>query len=189
MMNSEFIDKLKSGDEAAFRQCVTTYQEKVRNTCFHFVQHAMDAEDIAQEVFVEVFDSIKKFREDAQLSTWIYRIAVNKSLDFIRRKNRKKRFARVISLFGQDENPINIPAVGNPQQNMETNERRKLLHWAVSRLPENQQTAITLSKFEELSNREVAEIMGLSLSATEALLHRAKKNLHKKLFHYFEKKI
>lgn len=188
-MNNDLLAKLKSGDEAAFRQCVEIHQEKVRNTCFHFLKDAEDAEDVAQEVFIEVYRSIRRFREDAQLSTWIYRIAVNKSLDLLRRKKRKKRFARIISIFGTSPDPaeIKIPAQGNPHHDLEENERRELLQRAIQRLPENQQTAITLSKYDGFSNREVAGIMDLSLSAVEALIHRAKNNLHKELYRFFSK--
>lgn len=178
----------QSGD---FRTIVETHQEKVRNTCFRFVKNAEDAEDVAQEVFLQVFESQSHFRGEAELSTWIYRIAVNKSLDFIRRKKRKKRFAQLTSLFGVGEKDevLDIPVPENPQKELEGKERKQILDWAVNTLAENQKAAITLSKYEEFSNKEIADIMEMSVSAVEALIHRAKKNLHKQLYKYYEKHI
>ncbi|MBD3289489.1 sigma-70 family RNA polymerase sigma factor [candidate division KSB1 bacterium] len=172
-----------------FKSIVQAHQEKVRNTCFRFVKNPEDADDVAQEVFIQVYESLSRFRSEAELSTWIYRIAVNKSLDFIRRKKRKKRFARLVSLFGFEEGKedIELPVPGNPQSDLESRERKHILDWAIDRLPENQRTAITLSKIEGFSNKEIAKIMNLSLSAVEGLIHRAKKNLHDKLYKFYEK--
>ena len=174
-----------------FREIVESFQEKVRSTCFRFVNNPEDANDIAQEVFVQVFESMSHFREDAKLSTWIYQIAVNKSIDFIRKKKRKKRFAQLTSIFksGEEGEIIEIPSYDNPEKKLEDKEKSELLDWAISKLPENQKTAIILSRYEGFGNKEITKIMGLSLSSVESLLHRAKKNLHKQLHEYFGKKI
>ncbi len=172
-----------------FRTIVEDHQEKVRNLCFRYVNNSEDADDVAQEVFIQVYESLGHFREQAELSTWIYRIAVNKSLDFIRRKKRKKRFAQLTSLFGSgsEKEEIVLPTGGNPHGELEESERKQILNHAVGRRPNNQKTAITLSKYEGFSNKDIAAIMDLSLSAVEALVHRAKKNLHKQLYDYFDK--
>ena len=172
-----------------FRSIVEKLQERVRNTCFRYVNNIDDADDITQEVFVQVYESMSNFREESQISTWVYRIAVNKSLDFLRRKKRKKRFGKMVSIFktSDDEEYIEIPSVGNPNQELEDKERKEILNWAVSKLPETQQTVIVLSKFQGLSNKEIAKIMDSSLSSVESLMHRAKKNLQKYLYNYYEK--
>lgn len=173
-----------------FQSLVENLQEKVRNTCFRYVNNVEDADDIAQEVFIQVFESMSQFREEAQLSTWVYRIAVNKSLDFLRSRKREKRFGQLISLFksnGEDEEIIEIPSYETPAQELEDKERKGILDWAISKLPENQRTAIILSKYEGFSNKEIVKIMDLSLSSVEALIFRAKKNLKKQLKYYYEK--
>lgn len=173
-----------------FQSIVENLQEKVRNTCFKYVNNIEDADDIAQEVFIQVYESMGHFREESQLSTWVYRIAVNKSLDFLRSKKRKKRFGQLTSLFrstGEEEEIIEIPTFDTPQQKLEDKERKEILDWALSKLPDNQKTAIILSKYEGFSNKEITEIMDMSLSAVEALMHRAKKNLQTQLKDYFEK--
>jgi len=174
-----------------FRELVENLQEKVRNTCFRFVRNTEDADDITQEVFVQVYESMSNFRKESQLSTWVYRIAVNKSLDYIRKKKRKKRIGQLISIFksGVDEEIIEIPSYGTPQQELENKERKQTLDWAISKLPDNQKTAIVLSKLQRFSNKEIVKIMELSLSSVESLIHRAKKNLKKYLYDYYEKNI
>ncbi len=173
-----------------FQSIVENLQEKVRNTCFRYVNNVEDADDIAQEVFIQVYESMSHFREESQISTWIYRITVNKSLDFLRSKKRKKRFGQLTSLFRSTEEGeefVEIPSYGTPEQELEDKERKEVLDWALSKLPDNQKTAIILSKYEGFSNKEITEIMDMSLSAVEALMHRAKKNLQKQLKDYFEK--
>ncbi|RMG38762.1 MAG: RNA polymerase sigma factor, partial [Methanobacteriota archaeon] len=172
---------------ADFRSIVEAHQEKVRNTVYRFVKNPQDADDLAQEVFIQVYESMHHFRREAELSTWIYRIAVNKAIDFLRKKKRKKRLAQVTSLFGfgEEQEEIIPGSEKDPHQNMEDLQRREVLHSALERLPENQQTAIVLSKFEGFSNREIAGIMELSVSAVESLIHRAKNNLHRMLYEYY----
>ncbi|MFT6699957.1 MAG: RNA polymerase sigma factor (sigma-70 family), partial [Porticoccaceae bacterium] len=89
----EFINQLRQGKQAAFGKLIEVYQQKVFSTCISFVPNNEDAEDIAQEVFLEVFKSVSNFKGEAKLSTWIFRIATNKCLEFIRKKQAKKRFA------------------------------------------------------------------------------------------------
>jgi len=84
------VEQLKRGDEDAFKVIVTTWQDMVYNTALGILQSAEDAEDVAQEVFVQVYESIHTFKGESKLSTWLYRITTSKALDHIRRKKRKK---------------------------------------------------------------------------------------------------
>jgi RNA polymerase sigma-70 factor (ECF subfamily) len=189
MEDTELIRAVKAGETGAFQSLVEQYQDRVINTCYGFVRDREDAKDIAQEVFIEIYQSLEKFREDAKLSTWIYRISVTKSLDFLRRKNRKKRMGQFKKLFNVDDiaERIEQPSGNNPDKNMEARERAQILQQAMDRLPENQKIAITLSKYEGFSNKEISEIMNTSVSSVESLIHRAKVNLKKKLYRYYDK--
>ncbi|MCP4215616.1 MAG: RNA polymerase sigma factor, partial [bacterium] len=187
---SELIGRLKASDPAAFKFLVETFQDRIINTCYRFLYHREDAEDIAQEVFIEVYRSVGAFREQSKLSTWLYRIAVTKSIDFIRKKKRKKRFALIKSMFALQEEGKEIPDLdGNPLDNLQDEERMGILQEAVNGLPENQRIAFTLSKCEGFGNKEIAGIIGTSLSSVESLMHRAKANLRKKLHVYFENEL
>jgi RNA polymerase sigma-70 factor (ECF subfamily) len=172
----------------SFQDIFKSHQEKVLNLCYRFVHNRQDAKDVSQEVFVQVYQSLDRFRGDAQMSTWIYRIAVSKSLDFLRKKKRKKRFAVVKRLFNEsnDQQEIDVPDSNTPLSDLEKKDRDNILRWAVDALPENQRIAISLHKYEAFSYQQVADIMNVSLSAVESLIHRAKKNLQKKLYNYYD---
>lgn len=182
MEEKELIELLKMKDENSFKFLINKYQKLVINACYKFVQNRNDAEDIAQDVFIEVLFSIKSFKSESKLSTWLYRIAVNKSLDFIKMKNRKKRFAFLNPFLNVDnEEVIQIESNETPQTILEQKENKKLILEAISRLPENQKAAIILAKMEGLSYLEIAEILKTSTSAVDSLIQRAKQNLKKYL--------
>ncbi len=184
---SSFIEALQRQEPRAFERLVNEYKDQMVNTCYGFLQNTEDAEDVAQEVFMEVFKSIHKFRAEAKLSTWMYRIAVNKSLNLIKKKKRKQWIGSLQNFFGGEEVAKQVPdnQQVSPQQQIEQAERRKVLQQAIEQLPNSQKIAFTLHKYEDLSYKEIAEVMDTSLSAVESLLHRAKKNLQKKLHHYY----
>ena len=173
--------------EESFRSLVAEHQEMVINTCYRFVFNREDAEDLAQDVFIEVFRSLEQFREEAKLSTWIYRIAVTKSLDHLRRLKRKKRFSSLKRVIGIEDpsSDIAAPHSDNPLEALAGNEQADILQNALWTLPDSQKTAFLLSKQEGFSNQEIADILKTSVSAVESLVHRAKKNLHDKLFAYY----
>ena len=191
MTEWELIEQLKLKDERAFKTIVDTWQDMVYNTVLGIVQNAEDAEDVSQEVFIQVYESIKNFKGESKFSTWIYRIAVTKSLDLLRRKKRKKRFAFIQSLFGKNDELINDPPdFYHPGVVAENKENAAVLFKAIAALPENQQTAFVLSKIEGLSYIEVSEVMQMTEASVDSLLHRAKTNLRKKLGeHYRDSKI
>ena len=188
MEENKLIQKVKSGDQQAFRVLVETHQQRVYNTCIGFLHHEADSEDVAQEVFIEVHKNIGLFKGDSKLSTWIYRIAVNKSLDFMRKKKRKKRwgFFQAVLGFDQIPEPVETSKGMLPGIATEDQDRGKSLFQAIDSLSENQRIAFTLHKLEGLSYQEITEIMGLSLSSVESLMFRAKKNLRKKLENYYK---
>lgn len=186
MDEQELIHRLREGDETAFRYVVDTWKDMVYNTALGIVQNESDAEDVAQDVFVQVFESIGSFKGASKFSTWLYRITVTKSLDHIRRKKRKKRFAFVQSLFGENEEERHQPAdFVHPGVQLDNKERSSALFKAIDQLPENQKVAFILHKLEGLSYQEIAAILQTSLSSVESLMHRAKGNLRKLLEDYY----
>jgi RNA polymerase sigma-70 factor (ECF subfamily) len=190
MTDRELIFEIRKGNQQAFRMFVEKNQLTVVKTCNGFIHNLNDAEDVAQEVFLEVYRSIHTFREEARLSTWLYRIAVNKSLNHLRKYKLKKNLESIESLFSTSTNMINEIRDNNtlpPDDRIEQNERAQILHKAIDSLSTNQRISFILNKYEDLSYKEIAEIMNTSLSAVESLIHRAKINLQKKLFNYYKK--
>lgn len=186
MQESHIIDKLKQRDQEAFKWLVDSYQTKVINLANAYLHSLQEAEDIAQDVFIEIFDSVHKFRSESTISTWIYRITVNKSL------NRRKRLMR-LSFFGigaffnensQSEITPLAPESNSPDHGIHNEEDKKALHQAINRLPAQQKTAFLLNKYELLSYKEIAEVMNTSMSAVESLLFRAKSNMRRHLSSY-----
>ena len=181
------VEKLKQGDETAFKTIVETWQKMVYNTALGIVQNAEDAEDIAQETFVQVYQSIGSFKGESKFSTWLYRITIAKALDHERKKKRKKRFAFVKSIFGEESQiVVNPPDFHHPGVVLDKKENAAVLFRAIAELPENQRIAFTLHKVDGLSYQEVSEIMNTSVSSVESLMHRAKTNLRKRLEVYYK---
>jgi RNA polymerase sigma-70 factor (ECF subfamily) len=179
-------------DHRAFATLVDRYQKMVVNTCRGFVNSYADAEDLAQDVFIELYESLPEFRHEAKLSTWIYRIAVNKSLNFIRKKKRENIFSSFGLLFEKSEKQqavefISPNSYDEADRPLVTEELHKVLKNAINKLPKNQKIAFILSKYQDLSYKEVAEVMDVSLSSVESLLFRAKVNLQEILSGYYKK--
>ena len=158
------------------------FKKLVFNLALQYTNNVQDAEEVTQDVFVKVFDKLSGFRQDAALKTWIYRITVNQSLDSIKSKKRQKR-SFIFSLFGDAKIPIEnqFPDFNHPGLSIENEEELKNLMIKIYQLPESQKTVIILLKIEDLSQKEVAEIMKLSEGAVESLFQRAKTSLKKLL--------
>jgi RNA polymerase sigma factor (sigma-70 family) len=185
----ELIVQLQQGSESAFRKLVDEYEGMVYNTAIGIVQNEEDADDVTQEVFIQVYQSIHSFKGESKLSTWLYRIAVTKALDHEKRKKRKKRFAFLESLFGHAKEEIIHPAdFQHPGIVLENKEKAGELFNALKQLPDNQRIAFTLHKLEGISYQEIADIMEITLSAVESLMGRAKNNLQKILRTYYLQK-
>jgi RNA polymerase sigma-70 factor, ECF subfamily len=152
----------------------------VFNVCYRMCDSREEAEDVTQDVFIKAFQSIAKFRGDAKLSTWLYRIAVNTCL---KNQNRKK-LSRIVSLdflLKEEEGPHSIFDSESPEQKMEKSETEQIVKYAIQKLSARQKAAVVLHRYENLSYEEIARVMAISIPAVESLLHRAKVNLSEKL--------
>jgi len=186
LVEEHLVKALKNRQQSAFKLLVDIYQHMVFNTALSMLHNQEEAEDIAQEVFIQVYESVERFKGESKLSTWIYRITITKVLDRQRHKQRKKRFALITSLFGaNNEIERDVPDFVHPGVLMENKERSAILFKALDRLPDNQRVAFVLNKVEGQNYQEVADIMGVSIGAVESYMHRAKQNLRKLLEAYY----
>jgi len=184
MTDSEIVKQILLGDRDLYRKLVDRYQPMIFRTCLGFLHNKDDSDDLSQEIFIQAYLALKTFKGDSSFSTWIYRIAVNAALNKVRKSQKNLVIQRFESLFGSSKNPdINLPHSfdDNPEDLLITAEHKKWVEGALNTLPENQRTAIVLSKYDELSQKEIAEIMNLTEGAVEALIQRAKANLRDKL--------
>jgi RNA polymerase sigma factor (sigma-70 family) len=153
------------------------YARQVFNLALQYVQNENDAEEITQDVFLAAHKSLDKFRNEANYSTWIYRIAINRSLDFLKAGKRKKRFF----WFAGELNENDSIEFNHPGVLIENQEETAFIFSCINELPDNQKTALILNKIEQLPIAEIAGIMGVSVKAVESLVQRAKANLSKKI--------
>jgi len=183
------INDLKAGNEEAFRKLVDKYKDAILNICYGYLRNRADAEDLAQDVFVEVYHSIDSFRENSSLYTWIYRIAVTKCLDELRYRKRLKRRAWYKSRQWDEKTELEIDELDgqypNPQDDLEQQQRIEYIQRALEKLPETQREAFTLINFDGLTYKETAKAMSKTNSAVESLVHRAKQNLKKYLYDFY----
>ncbi len=181
MGETELIQQLKLGETSAYNDLILQHGDRVLTTCYKFLLNKEDAEDVYQEVFIEVFKSINSFKGEAKLSTWIYRIAITKSLDEIKKRNRKKRISSLGKIVHIDEVMHWLGGGRMPDASLKEKEKLQEMNNALNTLPDNQRVAFTLSKIEGYTNPEIAEIMNTSVDAVESLVYRAKKKLYDEL--------
>lgn len=188
MTEAELINSLICKDGNAFRILVENYRNMVFKACYHILNNYEDAEDVAQEVFTEAYLSISGFRGESRLSTWLYRIAVNKSKNLLRKNKWQLLVQRMERFMPGEKSEIFELVDTSAHESMNTIEKTEdqiILQKAIESLPESQRIAFSLNKYNELSYQEIAEVMQTSVSAVESLIHRAKMNLQKKLFKHF----
>ncbi len=169
---------MAEGDTAAFRTLYDRHCDAVFNTVLHLLQHREDAEEVTQDVFLQVHHAAAGFKGDSQVSTWIYRIAVNRSLDRLRQRKGKKQ-SIIARLFGTAPEGFGTEELEHPAAH--TDSPDAALYAEIQHLPEKQRTAVVLTYLEGLPQREVAAILSLNLKALESLLSRAKATLRQRL--------
>ena len=171
------------GDEYAFEVLVRRHQASVLNLIYRYVGDRTRAKDLAQAVFVRVWQAAKTYKPRAKFTTWIYRIATNLCLNELKSAHHKKWF----QFFRSDANDEarteeNIPdSSPSPEDLLLAKERSRQITDALQSLPESQRMALILKRYDDLSYQEIARIMGCSVSAVESLLVRARRTLQEKL--------
>ena len=186
-VDGALIERVKRGDVKAFELLVVKYQRRVERLVGRMVRDVDLVQDIAQETFIRAYRALPNFRGESAFYTWLYRIAVNKSIDHLRSKKRKKRFAFLTSLFHDSGEPISDAGdFVHPGVVAENREKAAMLYKAIEKLPETQRVAYLLSETGGLSYAEISEITGSSVSSIESLLFRARKNLRSILADYYK---
>lgn len=188
MTDIEIIGQIIEGQRNMYRLLVERYQPLVFRTCLGFLHNKDDADDLTQEVFIQAYQSLAKFKGDASFSTWIYRIAINASLNKVRKTSGNFFTQQLDAVFGSDKRKDPpVSDMENPENILIRSEHREWVNRALNSLPENQRTAIVLSNYDDLPQKEIAEIMKTTEGAVEALIQRGKANLRKKLSSYQKK--
>ena len=167
-----YIEKTLSGDVNAFSSLVKKYENMVFSISFKMMGNREEAEDVAQEVFIKSFKSLKNFKGDAKFSTWLYRISYNYCLDTLKKN---KRYVRT-----EEMDKINNDAADFEMSAFEVlvqKERKMILEQALKRLPEDEQVMMTLYYFEELPIKEISTIMNINANNIKVKLYRSRSKL------------
>ncbi|MCX6317556.1 MAG: RNA polymerase sigma factor [Bacteroidetes bacterium] len=186
MSEQELIQQLQRGNEPAFRWLVDNYRNRVYHTALNILQDTKEAEDAAQETFIRVYESIGSFKGESSLSTWIYRIAVHKALDKIRRRKSREKLHKLLPWWMPEEKKSAEGPFYHPGVAAENKEKAAVLFRAIESLPEKQRLAFTLIKVQGMSYEEACELMQQNIKAVESLITRARGNLQKILQDYYD---
>jgi len=176
--DTDLIEQAGQGDERAFEQLVKKYQSMVFSTICRYTGSPDDVEDLAQDVFIKIWRNIKRFKKRSKFSTWVYRITANHCLTY--RKKHQNRPVSLDELADKGSTPESLTI----EPDHETTQKVAQVKQALQELPSRQRIALVLSQFEEKTYKEIAEIMGISVSSVESLIFRARTALRKR----FERK-
>ena len=179
--------RVKRGDTVAFAELVDRYKQPVMNLAYRMLHDLTEAEDLAQNVFVQVFKSAERYEASSKFSTWLFTIARNLCLNEIRRRSRhpaESLDAPHPELETQPAHQYEDRKAISPPDNLLHGELEEKIEEALAALPENQRIAVILCRQDELSYEDIAKVMGCSLSATKSLIHRGRETLKEKLKPY-----
>lgn len=168
--DSELVALVAKGNESAFKELLDRYQAAVYNLAYRFLNDANEAEDIAQETFLRLYRTANRYKPQASLRTYLFRIAKNLCIDFLRKK-RPEPMEHLPEKMVQD----------SPLDQLERAQALEIIFNCIDKLPENQRMAILLRHTSGLRYQEIADVMGLTVSAVESLLVRARKTLRQRL--------
>ena len=170
----EIVSQILSGDKECYALIVKEYQGTVANLCYKLVGNKLDAEEVTQTVFIELYTALPRFRFTSRLSTFIYRITVNVISKMLKHDN------RFVSYEATLENTNHDLELSHEEQVIKEEQTRRLRE-AIGHLKHEQRTALVLYTYNDFSYNDIAEVMQVTLAKVESLIFRAKKNLQKML--------
>ncbi len=174
----QLIREFNEGNERAFNQLVLQYKEKIYWLVRRMIPDHDDANDVTQNVFIKAYQSLESFKGDSSFYTWLYRIAVNLSLNEIRRK----KIRRTFSIDDQETGQLQSQEE-QPHEQLERAERTRLIRQAIDQLPEKQKKVFVLRYYEELPYEEIAKILKTSVGGLKANYFHAVKKIGKYIKH------
>jgi RNA polymerase sigma-70 factor, ECF subfamily len=183
MEDTTIVKRCIEGDREVFRYIIDRYKDRVAGIIYSVTGNQSDIEDLTQEVFIKAYKSLNRFRFDSAFHTWLFRIAANRAIDYVRRK----KLVRFLSLENMQEK---ITGLGNIAQGknhslspeIERTETRELVQWALKKLNPDYRTPLVLREFEELSYKEIGEVLDLSVPAVKSRIFRGREELKKILY-------
>lgn len=170
--DQQIIDATINGDSRAFSVLVDRYKHMVFTLAMKLLKNTEEAEEVSQDVFIKVYHALKTFKGDSKFSTWIYKIAYYRSLDYLKKQKRSFKTSSI-----NTETEYHLPSLESTWSGLEAKERKAAIKGAIDALPEDDAVVITLHYFEELSLKEIAQIMGIEANTVKVRLFRSRKRL------------
>lgn len=171
------VARVREGEIMAFEELILRYQRQVFSVCYRMLGQREDAEDMAQEIFLTVYEKLDLFDVNRSFGPWLYRITVNSCLSRLRKK-RKVVFLNFDDGIYTEKNALSRP-IESPESIIERLEQKETIHWALQQLPETYRAVLVLRYQLDLSNQEIADILGISKENVEVRIHRARKYLRR----------
>lgn len=170
--DQHYIDLIRTGDTRAFAVLVDRYKHMVFTLAAKILKNHEEAEEVSQDVFVKVFSALHTFKGDSKFSTWLYKIAYYRSLDYLKKQKRSLHTSSIDS-----DTEYHLSSMENSLDSLVADERKKIIKKAIDELPEADAVVITLHYYEELSLKEIAEIMHIEANTVKVRLFRSRKRL------------
>lgn len=184
----ELVKKARHGDLAAYDQLVQRYQERIYRTLYHMTSNHEDANDLAQEAFIKGFQALKSFKGGSSFYTWVYRIAVNKTLNFLKQRKNRSHMSLNDLDFNMENNPDLVALVSDktPRRDAALSELQEKLNEAMLTLSETHRLVVTLHDVQGLSHEEIAKIMDCNVGTVRSRLFYARQQLQGRLAGYLK---
>ncbi|MBG89870.1 MAG: RNA polymerase subunit sigma-24 [Verrucomicrobiales bacterium] len=184
----ELVDRAREGDESAYAELVSHYQRRVYATVYNMTSNHEDAADLTQEAFVKAWQALKKFKGDSSFFTWIYRIAVNRTLNFLKSRKNKKHMSLNDLDSGAERNPDLVSLISHktPRRDINLSELQKKLNESLQRLSEAHRTVVVLHDIQGMPHDEIAVILKCNTGTVRTRLFYARQQLQGMLNDYLK---
>jgi len=182
LTDQALIERVQRGDKQAFNLLVVKYQNKVCNLIARYVGNSGDVPDVAQEAFIKAYRALPSFRGESAFYTWLYRIAVNTAKNYLVAQGRRPPATDVDAEDAEYyENGSALKEISNPENQMLSDELKRVVFSTIESLPDDLKTAITLRELEGLSYEEIAEVMGCPVGTVRSRIFRAREAVEKRI--------
>jgi len=181
--DAELVRKAQQGDVSAFEELVERYHGKIYGLTYNMTSNREDAEDLTQEVFVKAFEALPRFKGKSSFYTWVYRIAVNKTINYRKKRNRKRTLS--LDQFDQeiktDDVCHDLTAKGSPLRNISLSELQERLNEALQHLSEKHRTVVVMHDMQGIPHEEIAKVVGASVGTVRSRLFYARRQMQTEL--------
>lgn len=182
------VSRARQGDLAAYDDLVRRYQERIYATVYHMTSNHEDANDLAQEAFIKAFHALKSFKGGSSFYTWVYRIAVNKTINFLKQRKNKAQISLDDLDFNAEHDPDLVALISEktPRRDVNLAELQEKLNIAMQKLSEPHRLVVTLHDVQGLSHEEIAKIMDCNIGTVRSRLFYARQQLQAYLSDYLK---